>query len=51
MPVAVVVDKGYHGELASCREQLLSPPAWLCWLSFSRDVVQCLQELAAMEEV
>jgi len=41
MTVAVVVGKWYHCELASCHEQLLSPPAWLRRHSFSRDVVQC----------
>jgi len=51
MTVAVAVGKGYHGELANCHEQPLSPPAWLRRPSFSRDVVQCLQEQAAMEEV
>jgi len=49
--VAVVVRKGYHGELASCHEQLLSPPAWLRWTSFSRELVQCSQELAVVEEL
>jgi len=28
MTVAVVVSKGYQGELANCHEQLLSPPPW-----------------------
>jgi len=51
MTVAVVLGKWYHGELASCHQQLLSPPAWLTRPSFSRAVVQCLRELAIVEEV
>jgi len=49
--VAVVVSKVYHSELSSCHQQLLSAPTWLRRPFFSRDVVQCLQELAATEEV